>query len=350
MNNLSRDILRLLDANLNRAVEGIRILEETARMIMNNCQITAEIKELRHSLVAVSRQENMLNRNMLLARDSEHDILRNGETDSERTRTDLDSIIRANAGRAQEAVRGLEEYVKLVYPTLSVQYKLIRFRLYDIEKTLIVLLHKQNLTSRERLGVYVIIDYERFSKKNITDSAEMLAGAGAGTIVFRDKISCDRDFMRSAESIVSVCKKNSISIMINDRPDIALITEADGVLIGSYDISVASCKKISGQEFMTGFSLYHDSNDDSELSGDADYLLSKPITGDTQSINDLRYLVSEYDTPVVAFCGDNPKKWREILESGVAGIGFMPEFKGGYHEIEQVISTIKKHLMAGSNH
>jgi thiamine-phosphate pyrophosphorylase len=345
---LSRNILRLLDANLNRAVEGIRILEETSRMIFNNSEITGEIKDLRHSLVAVAKQEKILDNSLLLSRDSEHDILRDNETSSENNRTDLHSIIRANAGRAQEAVRALEEYVKLLYPNLSIHYKFIRFRLYDIEKSLAVLLQQKILTSRERLGVYVILDHERFLNKNISDLIEVLINAGAGTVVFRDGISCDHDFLKNSEIVISACRKNLVSGMINDRLDIALLVEAEGILVGPSDVPADLCKKVSNPGFITGFSLFHCTDIDIERIEGADYYLSSPVSGDSQSIAGLSKLISESSAPVVALC-EYPEEIGKILEIGAAGIGIMPEYTGGFHEIEKIIVALKRRVIESGN-
>ena len=129
-------VLRLLDANMNRALEGIRVLEETSRMLFDDCDLTKRIKDTRHALVQIIKDEKDLDSLMLFARGSEHDVLRNGNTSSEKTRTDTVSIIRANASRSQEAIRVLEEYIKILYPHLSEKFKKVRFDLYDIEKAL----------------------------------------------------------------------------------------------------------------------------------------------------------------------------------------------------------------------
>jgi thiamine-phosphate pyrophosphorylase len=351
MNTLNRDTYRLLDANMNRAVEGIRILEETARMFLNDIGITTEIKEIRHSLTSITRRDKSLADRMLLARDSEHDVLRDGVTNSERDRTDVMAIIRANAGRAQEAVRALEEYVKLVHPDLSVQFKSIRFRLYDLEKNLAALLLEHTLTSRERLGVFVIIDYERNRNVDISELTGVISGAGAGTVVYRDKISGDRDFMKNGEIMASICKKNGVSTMMNDRLDIALILEAEGVLAGPFDTPVESCRKISGRGFVCGFSLYHCAENDYKLSEGADYLLSKPLAftpEESVSRDTLKNLISHSSVPVVALCM-NPEVCGEIYDYGAAGIGYMPEYPAGLREIEKVIGTLKKLMKRGES-
>ena len=129
-------VLRLLDANMNRALEGIRVLEETSRMLFDDCDLTKRIKDTRHAIVQIIKDEKDLDSLMLFARDSEHDVLRNGNTISEKTRTDTVSVVRANASRSQEAIRVLEEYIKILYPHLSEKFKKVRFDIYDIEKAL----------------------------------------------------------------------------------------------------------------------------------------------------------------------------------------------------------------------
>ena len=135
-------VLRLLDANMNRALEGIRVLEETSRMLFDDCDLTKRIKDTRHALVQIIKHEKDLDSLMLFARGSEHDVLRNGNTSSEKTRTDIVSVVRANASRSQEAIRVLEEYIKILYPHLSEKFKKVRFDIYDIEKALASLIRE----------------------------------------------------------------------------------------------------------------------------------------------------------------------------------------------------------------
>ena len=103
MKYLERDILRVLDANMNRAVEGIRVLEDTARMLLDHRELTSSLKDIRHSLTQIIKQEKGLDEMMLSARGSDRDVLRSGETKSEQTRDSVISIVRANAARSQES-------------------------------------------------------------------------------------------------------------------------------------------------------------------------------------------------------------------------------------------------------
>lgn len=131
-------LLRLIDANLNRAVEGIRVLEDTARMVLDDAALTGTFKDLRHRVVSIVKSVPDLESELITARDVKSDVLCSGETDSEARRLDIGSIVKANSSRAQEAVRVLEEYSKLIAPGLSTSFKDIRFQLYDSERKLIL--------------------------------------------------------------------------------------------------------------------------------------------------------------------------------------------------------------------
>jgi hypothetical protein len=127
-NSLSPELYRVIDANLNRLKEGIRVIEDIARYSQNNKIIASELKSLRHE----SRIDDL--QNLLNSRDSVNDVLRPTVT-SEMNRSDLKSIMIANYKRAQESSRVLEEMYKIIDPSLSENFKTIRYALYTLEKT-----------------------------------------------------------------------------------------------------------------------------------------------------------------------------------------------------------------------
>lgn len=127
MTNPPIEIERLIDANLNRLKEGIRVIEDINRYLYNNTSITPKLKELRHQIQKAYSIEN------LKYRDIENDILTKS-TKSELQRTSLDDVIIANFSRTQESARVLEEIYKLSSIELSELFKNIRYSLYGIEK------------------------------------------------------------------------------------------------------------------------------------------------------------------------------------------------------------------------
>ena len=123
---MNKNHLRLIDANLNRLREGIRVVEDIFRYIYNNKQISTKLKSLRH----IARTKNYYE--LLETRDVENDVLRES-IKSEQNREDLNSILIANFKGAQESSRVLEELTKLSSIEDSENFKYIRYELYNLE-------------------------------------------------------------------------------------------------------------------------------------------------------------------------------------------------------------------------
>ncbi|MEA2082130.1 MAG: thiamine-phosphate pyrophosphorylase [Elusimicrobiota bacterium] len=119
--------LSIIDANLNRAREGLRVVEDIERFYFKSGKF-ADLRKLRHGLAAIFEddyEQLVKSRNVKLDR---------GAAIKEKGRTDISSALRANIFRVGEALRVLEEITKLGNMEKSGRVKRIRFRLYEIEK------------------------------------------------------------------------------------------------------------------------------------------------------------------------------------------------------------------------
>jgi len=128
---LSPELFRVIDANLNRLKEGIRVIEDIMRYRDSNKELSKKLKSLRH-LARIDEYKELLSN-----RDSINDVLRETQ-ESELNRTDVSSIIAANFKRGQESSRVLEELFKLHNVQYSENFKHIRYELYDLEKQIIL--------------------------------------------------------------------------------------------------------------------------------------------------------------------------------------------------------------------
>jgi len=124
---MDKGLYRVIDANLNRLKEGIRVIEDMARYFENNKNLSSQLKDLRHKAKTDDIQP------LLKSRDARNDVLR-PTIDSEMERSSIESIIIANYKRAQESSRVLEEIYKVIDPVLSENFKHIRYELYTLEK------------------------------------------------------------------------------------------------------------------------------------------------------------------------------------------------------------------------
>ena len=124
---MDKGLHRVIDANLNRLKEGIRVIEDMARYANNNKSLSSRLKNLRH----LAKIEDI--QPLLKSRDAQNDVLR-PTIESEMERSSIESIIIANYKRAQESSRVLEELYKVVDPSLSEKFKTILYELYTLEK------------------------------------------------------------------------------------------------------------------------------------------------------------------------------------------------------------------------
>lgn len=131
INKLSPELYRVIDANLNRLKEGIRVVEDISRYRDNNKELSHKLKQLRHKAKIKETLE------LLKERDSVNDVLRT-TIKSELNRSDITSIIIANFKRAEESARVLEELYKLYSIEYSENFKYIRYELYKLEKDFLV--------------------------------------------------------------------------------------------------------------------------------------------------------------------------------------------------------------------
>ncbi len=133
---LDPELYRVIDANLNRLKEGIRVVEDIMRYRYNNQEISSKLKLIRHK-INIQETENLLK-----SRDANNDVL-SPTIESEFNRINISSIIIANFKRAQESSRVLEELYKLHSEKDSENFKQIRYELYSLEKE-IVLTYNRN--------------------------------------------------------------------------------------------------------------------------------------------------------------------------------------------------------------
>ena len=129
MTKSNRSLLRVIDANINRYKEGIRVVEDIYRYMYDNKEISSKLKSLRHIELPLDIKE------LLSARDSINDVLK-PSTKSEQTRNNLENVILANIKRSEESARVLEELFKLIDIDTSEKFKHNRYILYDIEKSI----------------------------------------------------------------------------------------------------------------------------------------------------------------------------------------------------------------------
>ncbi len=130
-------ILRIMDANFNRSREGLRVCEEITRFILDSAALTGELKSVRHGITGIKKGMCRAYATLTDSRDVEGDVGRRSNLKSEKKRADIADIFSANIERVKESLRVLEEFSKLIGDKPTARFASLRFRVYDIEKSVI---------------------------------------------------------------------------------------------------------------------------------------------------------------------------------------------------------------------
>ncbi len=127
-------VLRALDANCNRAREGFRVAEDVARFVLNDPQLLNRLKKMRHSVTAAEQSLFKSRQIRLASRNVEKDPGKEDREKREKVRSTPRELLKANLKRAQEALRSLEEFSKLLKHPASSRFKKLRYECYQIEE------------------------------------------------------------------------------------------------------------------------------------------------------------------------------------------------------------------------
>ncbi len=131
---IDKSLSRVLDANFNRAKEGLRVCEDVCRFIFNDQAATREYKKIRHQLNEVLKV--FKSPGLIQSRDIGQDVGK-GSTQTELKRETVFDIFYANSQRTKESIRVLEEFMKLIDKKSAQKLKSARYQIYALEQTII---------------------------------------------------------------------------------------------------------------------------------------------------------------------------------------------------------------------
>lgn len=224
-----RSLLRILDANLNRAREALRVVEDLARFHRDDAVAAAAFKDARHSLDRLARP---LARDLVRARDSERDVGRDGDPPVDRARSPRE-LLTANLKRAGEALRSIEEIAKGRYADLSREAHRRRYELYTLEQRL-----SDPRAQLDAARLYVLLDPAVTSRSLARVAADAVRG-GADVLQLRQKPRPDAGLAREIRAAAG-----EALFIVNDDVAVALASGADGVHLGLEDLPIGEARRL----------------------------------------------------------------------------------------------------------
>jgi len=348
------DLFRLVDANLNRASEGARVLEDLARLHFDDAGACASLRELRHAirLAAAPFADRLIG-----ARDADGDV---GAEVSRESRADerlsLADLWSANFKRVEEALRVVEETLKLAgHYEVAKSYEALRFRAYTAERRLVGLLRPHRAKAALDTDLYGITAAEySLGRTNVQVVGEMLA-AGITLVQYREK---DRSFAEKYAECLEIrrlTRDAGAVLIVNDHPDLAVMVEADGVHLGQDDYPVAAVRSLVGESMLIGRSTHSPDQARAALREGADYVGVGPLFPTSTKKNvcepvGLEYLdfaVARVSLPFVALGGIKARHVAEVRRRGARCMALVTEIVGA-PDIRNRIGEIRSQLEKGS--
>ena len=261
---------RLCDAAANRAAEAIRVLEDVARFVLDDAALTAAAKTLRHDLAVVLAAPVFARR--VACRDTVGDVGTTIVTTAALARRSPADLVAANAARAAQALRSLQEVALVVAPSEAARFEALRYRLYTLEKLAAVLTRAADRLAGVTLCVLVDGHAEPAAFGHLV---EQLCEAGVRMIQLRDKHLATPDLVDRARRAVAIARRRGLDeplVVINDRADVAAAVGAAGVHVGATDLPVAAARRVVGPDRLVGRTAHGLDEARAALAEGTDYL------------------------------------------------------------------------------
>ena len=333
-------IAQIIDANLDRAREGIRVLEDWARFGIGQENIVIKLKNFRQILGKNHLDLYKKSRNHI------NDPCK-GLTHIEQVkRKRPEKIISSNSARVQEALRVIEEYSRGHNHNLSKIASEIRYEIYNLEIELL------NFNSRQKAlkiirenHLYIITD----QKENLLEIIEEILIGGVRIVQYRFKEGNDKEHLNKAVLINKLCKKYNSLFIVNDRIDIALASNADGVHLGQEDLDIKTARKILGNSKIIGITANNKKDISNALINGCDYIgigpVFKSLTKKDKTplgVDSIISLTNELKIPWFAIGGINKNNIKTLKKFGFKKVALVSEIMNSQDPKSEAIMILKK--------
>jgi thiamine-phosphate pyrophosphorylase len=332
-------IHQIIDANLDRAREGLRVLEDWARFALGKEKYVEKIKNFRQILGKNHLEVYKQSRNYI------EDKCKGLTHEEQIKRETPDQIICSNSGRVQEALRVIEEFSRLHNHELSKIASEIRYEIYNLEIDLLCLSKcKKSEEILKENDLYVITD----QKENLLEIIEEVLIAGVRIIQHRFKTGTDKDNLQQAIQIKNLCKRYNSLFIINDRVDIALASNADGIHLGQDDLDLKTARKLLGYSKIIGISANNEIDISNALKEGCDYIGIGPVFETTTKknkkpigIEKIKMLTKDLRIPWFAIGGIKSNNISYLRRNGFKKVALVSQVMNSEDPKEDAIMILK---------
>jgi len=314
---------RIIDANLNRATEATRVLEEISRFLLDDRDLSEKLKNIRHK---INHEQEKGYEKYLQARDTENDVGIDVKNLSERI--NIENIFKANIKRLQQALRTLAEY-SLADKQNTVLFEKLRYESYTVEKIMWdKLKEKYNQIKLADKKLYLVTNSDEFdSEDKFLDAIASALEGGVDILQLREKTMPANKILELGKKIKQLCLQYDVTFIVNDRIDIAALLEADGVHLGQDDLDVQSARDILGANAIVGVSTHAPEQALKAVADGADYIGVGPVfaTPTKQGripvgLEYVKWASENIEIPAFAIGGIDAENCQEVFDAGLKRI------------------------------
>lgn len=330
------EIFRIIDANFNRVREGLRVVEDGIRFLIEDKILMKRLKEFRHKFT-----DTVVSNYPLIGkyRRASEDIGKKEKVE----RSDFKRIIERNLSRIGEGLRSLEEYSKIKNVHVSEKFHNLRFEFYEIEKNIRILINKKKIPVP---FLQVILNLK--DNRDIFPLAEKVIKGKPDIIQLRYKGEKDNYFLKVALKLRKMIPED-IFFIINDRIDICQICKADGVHLGENDIPLKYAREIIPEKIigvtcsnLTSIKKISDENPDYISIGAIFHSKTKPekkVVG----LDILTLASKKINIPLGGIGGINKENAEEVIRAGADGVSVISAIENSKNP-EKDIKIIKERI------
>jgi len=333
-------ISQIIDANLDRAREGLRVLEDWARFGLGNEDFVIRIKNFRQ----------ILGKNHLeiykISRNHTKDQCKGLSHVEQIKRKSPLKLISSNSARVQEALRVIEEFSRSHNNKLSKIASEIRYEIYTLEIELLKLTTRNGaelIISENNL--YSITDH----RENLLEIVEKILLGGVKIIQHRYKKGNDKNHLNEAIKIKNLCKKYDSLFIVNDRVDIALASNADGVHLGQDDIDIKTARKLLGSSKIIGVSANNSIDINKAIKDGCDYIGVGPVfktstkkNKEPLGLEKIKALTKDINVPCFAIGGINKLNISSLKDHGISKVAVVSGLLNAEDPKEEAIIILKE--------
>lgn len=309
---------RIIDANLNRSTEALRVLEEITRFYLDDADLSSKLKHIRHEISKVADKDYEA---LLTSRNTVEDVGINIENPTRRN--NILNIFKANIKRLQQALRTLSEYGQ-AEGIDSVLFEKARYESYTLEKEMYEnLSQKLNKFRLQDKNLYLVTSSTGFDNDNaFLDAVASALQGGIRIVQLREKSHDAKRIIKLGKKIREITSLYDAIFILNDRVDIAQIVDADGVHLGQDDVDIKDARNILGDKMIIGLSTHCPEQALRAVESGADYIGVGPVFATPTkpgrmavTTEYVKWVAQNVDIPWFAIGGIDLSNAKEVLDA-----------------------------------